>query len=251
MQLRFVLVFSLTLFVGLTYAAPAQPQKLKLSANVVTAGEELNVSCTASQSTTGRTLYIDGQPFNNRISAERLSVKSTGAITTWTINPVVPEDAGEYYCAVGSKSTDLDSLPQNVTVHFGPVFSHNGQEQVNDAVINITAVESSKITINCNVTGSNPMVSSLNLVSPRVDNVNFDNGTGTITIANVKACNEGNYTCTADNGVTTPSNISFVLMVTSPPFTSSFRPATSINLCLLAPERLSRPSVQNSGGTSG
>ena len=38
--------------------------------------------------------------------------------TTWTIDPVQREDAGEYYCfAGGDQATHLDSPPQNVTVY--------------------------------------------------------------------------------------------------------------------------------------
>ena len=45
----------------------------------------------------------------------------------------------------------------------------------------------------------------------------FDDSTGTITITGATAANEGTYTCTADNGETTPTTISFVLKIDSPP----------------------------------
>ena len=113
----------------------------------------------------------------------------------------------------------------------GPVFSHNGQEQMNGTFINITAVEASNITINCNVTASNPEVISLTLTNPSASNVNFDNGTGTITIESVTMDSEGTYTCSADNGVTAPTNINFVLMLLTVPSSSvqmTTTPATAV-----------------------
>ena len=105
----------------------------------------------------------------------------------------------------------------------GPIFSHDGQEQMSGtSPIEITAVENSTVTIYCNVTASNPMVTSLTLTTnSSANNVSFDNSTGAITIMDFTVDNEGIYTCTADNGVTTPTNISFVLVLASPSPTSS------------------------------
>ena len=83
----------------------------------MTSGGQLIASCTASSSTVGRTLSIDGVTVADRISADRLSTTSNGATSTWTIDPVLPEDSGEYECSPGSQSaTDLNSPPQTVTV---------------------------------------------------------------------------------------------------------------------------------------
>ena len=84
---------------------------------------------------------------------------------------------------------------------------------MNGTSISIPVVEASNITINCNVTASNPEVISLTLTRPSANNVDFDNATGTITIESVTMDNEGTYTCSADNGVTAPTNINFVLML--------------------------------------
>ena len=92
---------------------------LELSANSVTAGEQLIASCTATTPTASRVLYIDGESVEQRISADRLDTATSDDdnTTTWTIDPVQRGDAGEYYCfAGGDQSSHLDSLPQNVTV---------------------------------------------------------------------------------------------------------------------------------------
>ena len=83
----------------------------------MTSGGQLNVSCTASSPTVGRTLSIDGESVTARISDERLSTTSNGAKSTWTIDPVLPEDAGEFICSPGSQCVaDFDSPPQTLTV---------------------------------------------------------------------------------------------------------------------------------------
>ena len=92
---------------------------LKLSATTVTAGEQLNASCTATTAAAARVLYIDSENVLERISGARLSTSTStdGLTTTWTIDPVQQGDAGEYYCfAGGDQGTHDDSLPQNVTV---------------------------------------------------------------------------------------------------------------------------------------
>ena len=99
--------------------SPAElpPLVLELSANNVTAGEQLTASCTASVPLGNRVLHIDGQSIITRIENSRESSNSDGSTTTWTINPVQPGDAGEYSCIAGDQSTtDSDSSPQNVTV---------------------------------------------------------------------------------------------------------------------------------------
>ena len=91
---------------------------LELSASNVTAGEQLSASCTAETVVASRVIYINGQNIVDRISADRLSSISDGNTTTWTIDPVQREDAGEYYCfAGGDQAIHLDSPPQNVTVY--------------------------------------------------------------------------------------------------------------------------------------
>ena len=98
--------------------AQKPPLILSLSANNVTAGEQLIANCTASTNTANRVLYINDQAVDQRISPDRVSSTSIGVNTTWTINPVQPDDAGEYYCFAGTHSeTDSDSLPQTVTVY--------------------------------------------------------------------------------------------------------------------------------------
>ena len=76
------------------------------------------------------------------------------------------------------------------------------------------------VNIVCDVAASNPAVSSLTLsTSSDVSNVDFDEGTGTITIRRATAANTGTYTCTADNGQTTRTTISFVLTIDDMPTT--------------------------------
>ena len=109
----------------------------------------------------------------------------------------------------------------------GPFFSYEGQEQVDGAFIVINASETDDINITCSVTATNPIVTSLSLARPPGNNVYFDNETGTITIAGANVTNAGIYTCTADNAVTTPNNISFVLTVNGHPTANTTKPATS------------------------
>ena len=109
----------------LSYVFPItaqQPQLvLELSANNVTVGGQLNVSCTATISAQSRTLYINGQEAVPLISPQsRLTTLTTpGALTTiWIIDSVQRGDAGEYYCfAGGDQGSNTDSPPQNVTVY--------------------------------------------------------------------------------------------------------------------------------------
>ena len=123
---------------------------------------------------------------------------------------------------------------------------------MNGTSISITVVEASNVTINCNVTASNPEVISLTLMRPSANNVDFDNGTGTITIENFTADNEGTYTCIADNGVTAPTNINFVLMLptvssSSVPMTTA--PATTVlpsTSAVLVPQASSTQMLQAS-----
>ena len=76
------------------------------------------------------------------------------------------------------------------------------------------------VIIVCDVSATNPVISDLALTEPNVDNVEFnvdyDEGTGTITITGATAANEGTYTCTAVNGKTEPTTINFVLRMDSP-----------------------------------
>ena len=106
--------------VGLSYAQ--RPELvLELSATNVTVGDQLNVSCSGQSITASRTVYIDGQSIVERISADRWSFFVNQTTTTWIIDPVQPEDAGEYFCfAGGDQGTHTDSLPQNVTVYVPP-----------------------------------------------------------------------------------------------------------------------------------
>ena len=93
---------------------------LELSANNVTASEQLNASCTATTTTASRVLYIDDEPISDHISPDRLSTISSSdeMTTTWIIDPVQRGDAGEYYCfAGGDQSSHLDSPAQNVTIY--------------------------------------------------------------------------------------------------------------------------------------
>ena len=102
------------------YLSTAQlpPLVLELSANNVTAGEQLIANCTASVPIANRELYIDGEPYTRRISADRVSSNSEGATTTRTIDPVLPGDAGAYSCVAGSQNTfNSDSPTQTVTVN--------------------------------------------------------------------------------------------------------------------------------------
>ena len=92
MQSRYSFLFFLVV-VGLSYAQ-RPVLVLELSATNVTARDQLTANCTAQSITASRVLYIDGQPVAERI-ADRLSISSTGMTTTWMIDPVQPEDAGE------------------------------------------------------------------------------------------------------------------------------------------------------------
>ena len=107
--------------VGLS-CAQRQMLVLELSATNVTAGDQLIVNCTAQVTAQSRVLYINGQPASERIADDRLSTTATGTTTTYTIDPVEPEDAGEYYCfAGGDQGAQSDSPTQNVTVYVPPV----------------------------------------------------------------------------------------------------------------------------------
>ena len=108
----------------------------------------------------------------------------------------------------------------------GPFFSYDGQEQVDGASITVNTSETDDINITCNVTATNPIVTSLNLTRPLANNTHFDNGTGVITITDITIGNAGIYTCTADNGETTPTKISFVLVVNSQPTATTTKPMT-------------------------
>ena len=102
----------------------------------------------------------------------------------------------------------------------GPFFSYDGEEQMDGASITVNTSETDDVSIICNVTATNPILTFLNLTSrPIASNVYFDNGTISITSATVD--NAGNYTCTADNGVTTPTNINFILVVNADPTIAS------------------------------
>ena len=92
------------------------------------------------------------------------------------------------------------------------------------ASITINVFESDDISFSCNVTATNPVATSLNLTRPPANNVDFDAGTGTITITGAVAANAGVYTCTADNGETMPTDISFVLIVNNQPITATPTP---------------------------
>ena len=76
------------------------------------------------------------------------------------------------------------------------------------------------VIVVCDVSATNPVVSDLALTRPNADNVEFnvdyDEGTGTITITGATAANEGTYTCTADNGETTRTTINYMLRMDSP-----------------------------------
>ena len=91
-----------------------------------------------------------------------------------------------------------------------PFFSYDGQKRVDSVFIIKTTSETDDINITCSVTATNPIITSLNLVRPPENNVYCDDVTGTITITQTTVTNAGPYTCTADNSVTTPTNIIFV-----------------------------------------
>ena len=81
------------------------------------------------------------------------------------------------------------------------------------ASIPITFSEGQDVIIVCNVSTSQLVVPTIMLsTKPDLRNVEFDEGTGTITIMGATAANEGTYTCTANDDVTTPTTISFVLI---------------------------------------
>ena len=95
------------------------------------------------------------------------------------------------------------------------------------ASITVNTSESDDISITCSVTATNPIITSLKLTSsPLANNVYFDNVTGIIIITDATVDNAGTYTCTADNGVTTPTNINFVLVVNPHPITTTINSAT-------------------------
>ena len=114
MQSRYFLL--ILVVVGLSYAQ--RPELvLELSATNVTAGDQLTASCTAQFITAARLLHIDGQSISERVSADRYSSTALGTTTTWIIDPVQPEDAGEYSCfAGGDQSSHSDSPTQTVNV---------------------------------------------------------------------------------------------------------------------------------------
>ena len=109
----------------LSYVFPITAQRpqlvLELSANNVTAGEQLNASCTATTTTASRALYIDGLTNVERITPRDRVTTLGGSgelTTTWIIDPVQRGDAGEYYCfAGGDQSSHSDSPAQIVTVY--------------------------------------------------------------------------------------------------------------------------------------
>lgn len=103
---------------------------------------------------------------------------------------------------------------------------------MNDFSISIDVSVTDNITIVCNVKTANPAVATpLNLTrSSTANNVEFDGDTGTITITGVTADNAGTYTCTADNGVTKPTNISFVLTVNSQLTSTTAAPTTNTSI---------------------
>ena len=85
------------------------------------------------------------------------------------------------------------------------------------AFIPITFSESQDVIIVCNMSTSYHVVPPIILsIEPNMSNVEFDEGTGTITITGATAANEGTYTCIADDEITTPTNISFVLTMYVP-----------------------------------
>ena len=85
------------------------------------------------------------------------------------------------------------------------------------ASIPITFSEGQDVIIVCNVSTSYQIVPTLILsIKPGISNVEFDQGTGMINITGATAANEGTYTCTADDEVTTPTTISFVLKIYVP-----------------------------------
>ena len=93
---------------------------LNLSATTVTAGEQLNASCTATTTTASRVIRIDNVNIDERVGEKRLDTVTSadGMTTTWIIDPVQREDAGEYYCfAGGDQASHDESPPQNVTVY--------------------------------------------------------------------------------------------------------------------------------------
>ena len=115
------------------------------------------------------------------------------------------------YTANFTNNVGFGTVDFELTVYFGPFFSYEGVEQVDGASINLTFAGGQNVTIVCNVSATNPAVSSLLLTTPDAFNVEFEEGTGTIKITNTTAGNEGNYTCTANNGKTTPKSMTFVL----------------------------------------
>ena len=134
----------------------------------------------------------------------------------WTLTTTGCSYTASFTNDVGYGTVDLD-----LTVYFGPYFSYEREEQVDGATMNVTFAGGQNLTLICNVSATNPAVSSLVLRRPEASNVDFEEGTGTITITGATTANEGNYTCTANNGETTPTTIMFVLRMDSPPSSAS------------------------------
>ena len=66
------------------------------------AGDHLVVNCTAS--TAGRYVFVDGVLIGERVDSDRFDSTSYGTTTIWTIDPVLPGDAGEYVCNSGAQN---------------------------------------------------------------------------------------------------------------------------------------------------
>ena len=98
------------------------------------------------------------------------------------------------------------------------------------ASIPIAFSEGQDVIIVCNVSTSNLIVPTVMLsVKPDLRNVEFDEGTDTITIIGATAANQGIYTCTAADNVATPTTISFVLRMYLPATPTATTPTAAIS----------------------
>ena len=125
------------------------------------------------------------------------------------------------YTANFTNDVGYGAVDFELSVYFGPYFSYEGEEQVDGATMNVTFARGQNLTLICNVSATNPAVSSLVLGRPDASNVDFEEGTGTITITGATTASEGDYTCTANNGETIPTTMTFVLRMDSPPSSAS------------------------------
>lgn len=89
--------------------------QLILSATEVSVGDQLNITCVASNPTVPVGLVLNGATFAT--SGGRFTFITSGEVTTWAFNSVRPEDEGEYACITHTESSDKHSEPQYVVVN--------------------------------------------------------------------------------------------------------------------------------------